>query len=93
MPTFTLNNGISYNCRFCGLASAGILYVDLIGLNLREAMDIFEDTQNTQNLKYVGGEETQEYVGYTKLLGVEWVYNSENTVRISLRRPYVGEEV
>lgn len=93
MPTFTLNNGKIYECPFCGLASVGILYVDVFGVSLREALEIFSDPNNTKSMVYRGGEECVTYEGYTTIIGVEYAYNNTSAVRVALRRPYVGEEV
>lgn len=93
MPTFTLNNGKIYECSFCGLASVGILYVDVLGMSLKEALETFSDPNNTKSMVYRGGEERVTYEGYTTIIGVEYAYNDTSAVRISLRRPYVGEEV
>lgn len=93
MPAFTLNDGTSYSCSFCGLASVGILYVDLIDMNLTQALEIFSNPNNTKSMVYRGGEERVTYEGYTTIIGVEYAYNDTSAVRVALRRPYVGEEV
>lgn len=91
MPTFTLNNGKIYECPFCGLASVGILYVDILGVTLAEALAAFSDPANTRRMEYRAGEETQRYDGFTRLIGVEYAYNDTSAVRVALRRPYEGE--
>lgn len=91
MPTFTLNNGKIYDCPFCGLASVGILYVDILGVTLAEALAAFSDPANTRRMEYRAGEETQRYDGFTRLIGVEYAYNDTSAVRVALRRPYEGE--
>ena len=93
MPTITLNNGIRYECPFCGLASVGILYVDLVGMNLVQALEVFNNPENTKHLEYISGSEQVSYEGFTFLIGVEWAYNDRNAVRVSLRRPYEGETI
>lgn len=93
MPTITLNNGIKYECPFCGLASVGILYVDLVGMNLVQALEIFNNPENTKHLEHISGSEQVSYEGFTFLIGVEWAYNDRNAVRVSLRRPYEGETI
>ena len=93
MPTITLNNGIKYECPFCGLASVGILYVDLVGMNLVQALEIFNNPENTKHLEYISGSEQVSYEGFTFLIGVEWAYNDGSTVRVSLRRLYEGETI
>lgn len=93
MPTITLNNGIKYECPFCGLASVGILYVDLVGMNLVQALEIFNNPENTKHLEHISGSERVSYEGFTFLIGVEWAYNDGSAVRVSLRRPYEGETI
>lgn len=92
MPTFTLNNGKIYDCPFCGLASVGILYVDILGVTLAEALAAFSAPANTKHMEYIAGGETTVYDGYTKIIGVEYAYNDSSAVRVALRRPYKGEK-
>lgn len=92
MPTFTLNNGKIYECPFCGLASVGILYVDVIGASLAEALEVFSAPANTKHMEYQAGEGMTVYDGYTRIIGVEYAYNNTSAVRVALRKPYVGEE-
>lgn len=92
MPTFTLNNGKIYDCPFCGLASVGILYVDILGVTLAEALAAFSDPANTRHMEYIAGGKTTVYDGYTKIIGVEYAYNDSSAVRVALRRPYEGEK-
>lgn len=92
MPTFTLNNGKIYECPFCGLASVGILYVDILGVTLAEALAAFSDPSNTRHMEYIAGGKTTVYDGYTKIIGVEYAYNDSSAVRVALRRPYEGEK-
>ena len=91
MPTFTLNNGTVYECPFCGLAAVGILYVDIMGVDLMDALTAFSDTAATSHMEYDGGETQKSYDGFTKILGVEYAYNDTTAVRVSLRRPYADE--
>ena len=93
MPTITLNNGIKYECPFCGLASVGILYVDIVGMDLVQALEIFNNPENTKHLEHISGSEKVPYEGFTFLIGVEWAYNDNRAVRVSLRRPYEGETI
>lgn len=92
MPTFTLNNGKIYDCPFCGLASVGILYVDIRGVTLIDALTAFSASANTRHMEYIAGGETTVYDGYTKIIGVEYAYNDSSAVRVALRRPYEGEK-
>lgn len=92
MPTFTLNNGKIYDCPFCGLASVGILYVDILGVTLIDALTAFSASANTRHMEYIAGGETTVYDGYTKVIGVEYAYNDSSAVRVALRRPYEGEK-
>lgn len=92
MPTFTLNNGKIYDCPFCGLASVGILYVDILGVTLIDALTAFSASANTRHMEYIAGGETTVYDGYTKIIGVEYAYNDSSAVRVALRRPYEGEK-
>lgn len=91
MPTLQLSNGTIYGCPFCGLASVGILYIDIMGVDLMGALTAFSDTTATAHLEYVSGETQKSYDGYTRLIGVEYAYNENAAVRVALRRPYEGE--
>lgn len=91
MTVFQLGSGRSFDCPFCGLASVGILYVDILGVTLAEALAAFSDLANTRQMEYRAGEETQRYDGFTRLIGVEYAYNDTSAVRVALRRPYEGE--
>lgn len=91
MPKFKIANGTAYDCPFCGLASVGILYVDILGVTLLDALTAFSDSANTRHMEYISGEETKVYEGYTKIIGVEYAYNDSSAVRVALRRPYEGE--
>lgn len=91
MPIFVLKSGKQYACPFCGLASVGILYVDILGSTLEDALKTFGSKENTQHMEYHSGKEKIDYDGYNKILGVEYAYNNTAAVRVSLRRPYEGE--
>lgn len=93
MNKFKINSGTIYECPFCGLASVGILYVDLVGMNLAQALEIFNNPENTKHMEYISGSENISYEGFTFLIGVEWAYNDNKAVRVSLRRPYEGETI
>ena len=93
MPKFKLGNGAEYESSFCGLAAVGILYVDILGVTLLDALTAFSASANTRHMEYHAGEEAVTYDGYTKILGVEYAYNNTTAVRVSLRRPYEGENV
>lgn len=95
MPTFVLNNGTKYECSFCGLASVGILYVDIVCNSLVEALTVFSNTENTKHMEYITSEDTsttEVYDGYTKILGVEYAFNDASAIRVSLRKLYEGEK-
>ena len=91
MPIIILNNGIKYECPFCGLASVGILYIDVIGLDLVGALEAFSNTEATKNIQYKTVDKTTNYTGYIKLIGVEYAYNDSTAVRVALRRLYESE--
>ena len=92
MPKFKIANGTAYDCPFCGLASVGILYVDILGVTLIDALTAFSASANTRHMEYIAGGETAVYDGYTKVIGVEYAYNESSAVRVALRRPYDGEK-
>lgn len=92
MPKFKIANGTAYDCPFCGLASVGILYVDILGVTLIDALTAFSASANTRHMEYIAGGETKVYDGYTKVIGVEYAYNDSSAVRVALRRPYEGEK-
>ena len=91
MPKFQLNNEIQYECTFCGLATVGILYVDIVGIDLYTALGVFGNAENTSYMVYSTPNEHTEFEGYTKLIGVEYVLGGTSTVRVALRKPYAGE--
>ena len=91
MPKFT-TKAANYDCPFCGLASVGILYVDILGVTLAEALVAFSDPANTRHMEYIAGGKKTVYDGYTKIIGVEYAYNDSSAVRVALRRPYEGEK-
>ena len=92
MPKFKIANCTAYDCPFCGLASVGILYVDILGVTLIDALTAFSASANTRRMEYIAGGETTVYDGYTKVIGVEYAYNDSSAVRVALRRPYEGEK-
>lgn len=92
MPKFKITNGTAYDCPFCGLASVGILYVDILGVTLLDALTAFSASANTRHMEYIAGGKTTVYDGYTKIIGVEYAYNDSSAVRVALRRPYEGEK-
>lgn len=92
MPKFEIANGTAYDCPFCGLASVGILYVDILGVTLLDALTAFSASTNTRHMEYIAGGKTVVYDGYTKIIGVEYAYNDSSAVRVALRRPYEGEK-
>lgn len=92
MPTIHLSSGAVYDCPFCGLASVGILYIDVMGLDLADALSVFGDGTSTNTIVYTAGEQARTFDGYTVLLGVEFATATrDGAVRVSLRRPYEGE--
>ena len=91
MPKFKLGYGAEYASPFCGLAAVGILYVDILGVTLLDALTAFSASANTRHMEYIAGGETSVYEGYTKIIGVEYAYNDSRAVRVALRRPYEGE--
>lgn len=90
MPVFITSDGTQFECTFCGLASVGILYVDLVGLTLQEALAVFGDSGRTNLLTYKTSAGETVYKNFVVILGVERVGEA---IRISLRRPYEGEEL
>lgn len=88
MPEIITAAGVHYDCSFCGLASVGILYVDVVGETLASALERFGNANNTRRLTYRSAAGDTVYEGYTVILGVERVTGA---VRVSLRRPYEGE--
>ena len=77
-------SGKEYTCAFCGMASAGVLYVVLLGISMAEAATVFSNSNETIELVY--GE--TRYSNFTVLINL---INENGGVRVSLRRPYVGE--
>ena len=90
MPIFITSDGAQFECTFCGLASVGILYVDLLGLTLQSALTTFGDSGRTSTLTYKTLSGETVYKNFIVILGVEKVGNA---IRISLRRPYEGEVI
>ncbi len=87
----TLADGTEYECRLFGLASVGILYIDLIGATLLQALTDFSDTEKTKRIICENQNETVTREGFTKILGVEIPSAEWDTVRVSLRKPYADE--
>ena len=53
MDKFKINNGTIYKCPFCGLAAVGILYVDILGVTLLDALTAFSVSANTRHMEYI----------------------------------------
>lgn len=77
-------SGKEFNCAFCGLASAGVLYVVLPDISIAEAATVFGNSNETIELTYGG----QIYKGFTVF---ENFVAENGGIRVSLRRQYVGE--
>ena len=87
----TLADGTEYDCRLFGLASVGILYIDLVGTTLLQALTDFSSSEKTSKMVCVNENETIVREGFTKILGVEIPSTSGDIVRVSMRKPYVDE--
>lgn len=87
----TLADGTEYECRLFGLASVGILYIDLIGVTLLQALTDFSNAEKTARIICENQNETVTREGFTKILGVEIPSVEGNAVRVSLRKPYADE--
>lgn len=90
MPKIILGEANTYDCSFCGLASSGTLYADLLGITLKEALEVFSDSNSIKKITYSAGESSIVYLNYTELVGVEKVSDG-NAIRVSLRRPYLTD--
>lgn len=76
MDKFKINNGTIYKCPFCGLAAVGILYVDILGVTLLDALTAFSVSANTRHMEYIAGGKTAVYDGTQRLL----VWNTPTTI-------------
>lgn len=90
MPKIILGEANTYDCSFCGLASSGTLYVDLLDTTLKEALEVFSDSNSIKKIIYSAGDDSIVYSNYTELVGVEKVSDG-NAIRVSLRRPYLTD--
>ena len=95
MPKIILNNGSEFDCSFCGVSSTGVMYIDLMGINMLQAVTLFSNSENVSKIIYRTQQEESthdtEYNNFTVLMGVQYVQNLQGITRISMRRPYVGE--
>lgn len=89
MPKIVLGEANTYDCSFCGLASSGTLYIDLLDTTLKDALEAFSDS-SIKKITYSAGDNSIVYSNYTELIGVERVSDG-NAIRVSLRRPYLTE--
>lgn len=82
IPKIIINNSAEYDCTFCGLSSFGYLYIDVLGLTLTDALQVFG---NAETVTYRAFDGDQTYSGFA-LTGVEYVFGGTETVRISMMR-------
>ena len=94
MPKFRLANGDEFECTFCGLATVGILYIDLHGMSLAKALRLFSTADKVTHMEHDNGHGTiRAYDGYTVVVGVEHPGSDNNVVRVAMRRKYEGEVI
>ena len=85
------NYGTELECTLFGLASVGILYIDIVGGTLTNMLEIFSDKNRTKRMTYKTQNEEVIRDGFTTILGVQLPSADSNTVRISIRKPYADE--
>lgn len=95
MPKIILADGSEFNCNFCGVSSSGVMYLDLTGISMAQAVSLFGNAEKVSKIIYrtYAEEDHQdtEYNNFSVLIGVQYVQNLDGTTRVSMRRPYVGE--
>ena len=95
IPKIILANEQEFDCNFCGVSSTGVMYIDLVGVSLAQAVTLFSNAENTSKIIYrtFQGENAQNtvYNNFSVLIGVQYVQNLDGLTRVSMRRPYVGE--
>ena len=94
-PKIILADGTEFDCNFCGVSSTGLIYIDLLQINMLGAITAFGDKEKVSKIIYrtSQGEEIHdtEYKNFSVLIGVQLVQNLDGITRVSMRRPYVGE--
>ena len=94
-PKIILADGTEFDCNFCGVSSTGVIYIDLLQINMLGAITAFGDKEKVSKIIYrtSEGEETHDavYENFSVLIGVQLVQNLDGITRVSMRRPYVGE--
>lgn len=86
-----LADGTQFECEFFGLSSVGILYIDLVGVSLADAINTFTNAEKTNHMVYEAGGETVVRDSFTVCLGANLPSVDLNNVRISMRKPYSDE--
>lgn len=95
MPKIILADGTTFDCEFCGVSSTGVLYLDIVGISMANAVTLFGNNEKTSKIIYRTSTENSsqdtEYKNFTVLVGVNALQNLGGIMRVSMRRPYVGE--
>ena len=86
-----LSDGTQLECQFFGLASAGVLYIDIPNMTIPEAVSKFGDSNATKKMTYTIPNETVIREGFTVLLGVQIPAADATVVRVTMRKPYTDE--
>lgn len=85
-------SGAEFNCGFFAEASIGTLYMILNGITPMQAVTTFYNREETARLEYiVNGDVALVKEGY--VINTDTVTQADGSIRIGLRRPFVGEEV
>lgn len=88
--TITTNTGKEFTCNFFGLTSgADNLQIIISDAEITDIITVFMDSNETRKLTYMKGR-PEEITVYNYII-VNVVAPGAGSVRISLRRPYVGE--
>lgn len=95
MPKIILTDGTEFNCNFCGISSTGVMYIDLTGITMAQAVSLFGNAEKVSKIIYrtylEDSVQDAEYNNFSVLIGVQYVQNLDGVTRVSMRRPYVGE--
>ena len=95
MPKIILADGSEFDCNFCGVSSSGVMYLDLTGISMAQAVSLFGNGEKVSKITYRTYQEENtvdtEYNNFSVLIGVQYVQNLDGVTRVSMRRPYVGE--
>lgn len=91
MDKIEFADGTQYNCGFCGQPTENILFITLAGASYVEAAQIFEAPERLPTITFrPANGQPVAFHGYTVF---QYMVREQAGIRVSLRRPYVGEAI